>query len=292
MSSSRFNLAAECEAPFVNAAGHVMEAGSNVHGQAVREPVPIAAHTILVAVFDCRIPAPPTRRRASGQTAQACSGPRAIRGRRRARCAPLPAVGCCRAAWPAHRRAARASSRRARRESPQNRLEEGAQHKKLLRQPVAQPQPGAVGKHQRGDGQRHHDAQHHFAHAVQRQVQCGPGFCTSMTMVMVTPASRELLRRPSNPQTITAVSTARMKFHGSAPNSENEKPSSAPISVPKCDRARRIHCGTEVRLQHDDGADRAPVAVVQPEAAWPATSTARPPAPSLPRESAAAGAPR
>ena len=54
-----------------------------------------------------------------------------------------------------------------------------------------------------------------------------------MTIAMVTPASRELVRSPSKPQTITAASTARTKFHGSAPKSENEKPSAAPISVPR-----------------------------------------------------------
>ena len=65
------------------------------------------------------------------------------------------------------------------------------------------------------------------------KVQCEPPLCTSITMQIVTPASRELLRRPSNPQTITAASTARIKFHGSVPTSVKKKPRSAPISVPK-----------------------------------------------------------
>ena len=36
-----------------------------------------------------------------------------------------------------------------------------------------------------------------------------PPFCTSMMMVIVTPASRELLRSPSRPHTMIAASTAR-----------------------------------------------------------------------------------
>ena len=75
-----------------------------------------------------------------------------------------------------------------------------------------------------------------------------------MMMAMVTPARRELLRSPSKPQTMTAASTARMKFHGSAPKSENEKPSTAPISVPSM-RSReavtvapKLDCNTIIAL--------------------------------------------
>ena len=41
-------------------------------------------------------------------------------------------------------------------------------------------------------------------------VQCEVTFCTSITIVMVTPASRELLRNPSRPQTVIAANRARM----------------------------------------------------------------------------------
>ena len=92
----------------------------------------------------------------------------------------------------------------------ENRLEEAAEQKKFLSQAVAQPQACAVGKHQRGDGERNHDAQQHFAHAIERQLPARADLGTSMMMVMVTPASRELLRRLSRPQTMIARSTARM----------------------------------------------------------------------------------
>jgi hypothetical protein len=52
-------------------------------------------------------------------------------------------------------------------------------------------------------------------------------------MQMVTPARRELLRRPSSPHTMKADNTARMKFHGRTPKSENPKPKAAPIRVPR-----------------------------------------------------------
>ena len=141
------------KAPCVNAAGHVVKPAANVHGQLAKRGLQLLRILVVVAVFALRIPAPPVRRRASGQTATACSAPRAIPARPKAHCARPPAVDCCCAAGQRIFARCRQVLRGRAAKSLQNRLEESAQHQKLLRQPIAQPQPRAVGKHKRGHQQ-------------------------------------------------------------------------------------------------------------------------------------------
>jgi hypothetical protein len=84
-------------------------------------------------------------------------------------------------------------------------------------------------------------------------------------MVIVTPASRELLRSPSNPQT-----NDRREHRQYVVPRQHAKPGERKTDERADQRSQKTVArggdrGTEVRLQHDDGADRAPVAVVQAE---------------------------
>ena len=164
MHSRRRNV----KAPVVNALGHVMKSGANVHGQPSQRRFQLLRVADPRGCLSRRTPAPPEHRRASGQTATASqafapSGP------------PEGSLRAASSSWLLLRSMASTSSRSAGRFSagaprkPRECLEERAQHQKLLRQPIAQPQPRAVGKDQRGDGQRHHDAQKDLHHAVQRK---------------------------------------------------------------------------------------------------------------------------
>jgi len=110
---------------------------------------------------------------------------------------------------------------------------------------------------------RGHDAQHHLATRSSASPQREPPFCTSMMIVIVTPASANCCAA-QQPAHNTAAARPEV-FHGSTPNSENENPKHPPINVRSAGRGcghRRAH----VRLQHDNRADGALVAIMQPEA--------------------------
>jgi hypothetical protein len=75
-------------------------------------------------------------------------------------------------------------------------------------------------------------------------------------MQMVTPARRELLRRPSSPHTMKADNTAKER----EPETEGGTDQGSQDAVARCGDG-----GAEVRLQHNDGADGSPVAVPEAE---------------------------
>ena len=94
-------------------------------------------------------------------------------------------------------------------------------------------------------------------------------------MVMVTHASRELLRKPSRPETMTAsqqrqniVTEQRAKERKGEAEQGADQRAKQPF-------ARGGNGGADIGLQHNNRADGTPIAVVQAEAQWPATSKCR-----------------
>ena len=147
----------------------------------------------------------------------------------------------------------------------QDAFEECAEHEKLLGKSIAQPQPRTIGKHQVVTATATTIPKKTSPTRSRASNQCEPVLCTSITMVMVTPARRELLRRPSSPHRTTAQSTRKDVVPWQNAKQRKRKAECSADHGSQNAVARRGDGGAKVRLQHDDGADRSPVAVVQSE---------------------------
>ena len=84
-----------------------------------------------------------------------------------------------------------------------------------------------------------------------------------MTIVIVTPASRELLRNPSKPERITATSTAPHLVPWERAEQRKRKAEYRTDQRAQNAVARDGDRSPHIRLQHDDGADWPPIGFMQ-----------------------------
>ena len=147
----------------------------------------------------------------------------------------------------------------------QDGLKERAQHQEFLRQTVAQCHPRAVWKDQRGHGQRHQYSEHHLQHAIEGQSFVGAGLHQHHDGDGDSSEARTGAEAKQAADD-DGGEDGEDEIPWKGPEERERKPDNGADQRAENAVAGCSDGGAKVGLQHDDGADGAPVAVMQPEA--------------------------